>query len=197
VPINAEAARRLAYYSVADKGGGVLAPRGWYCFGTYGSSGETLYVTPQPVQSAKIFSRDWGGLDGMAIEVTFSDGGTSGRYRVAEIIALVFPSHKAFINAVIDLFPERPDTYQFGPYATDSLTYKSPEVVEYKTPANADGLGTRSWLKRNGNPISGVAIPEGETPNLLLLSMRLPSSLADLGSTIIQEVEREAVLNAR
>ena len=45
-------ASKLAYYQ-AEKGIGVLAPRDWHCFGTYGSGGDTLYVTPQPINSAK------------------------------------------------------------------------------------------------------------------------------------------------
>jgi hypothetical protein len=38
----------LAYYSHHESSGsGVLAPRGWDCFGTYGSGGSTLYVVPR------------------------------------------------------------------------------------------------------------------------------------------------------
>src|SRR5579864_2187946 len=46
VAISPEIARRLAYYK-ADHGSGILAPRGWHCFGTYGSNGSNLYVTPE------------------------------------------------------------------------------------------------------------------------------------------------------
>lgn len=43
-------ATSLALYSAYEGvAAGVLAPRGWDCFGTYGSSGTTLYVVPHPV----------------------------------------------------------------------------------------------------------------------------------------------------
>jgi hypothetical protein len=61
VAINAEAANRFAYYKSAQTLG-VLAPRGWYCFGTYGSSGSTLYVSPEPINSANLFSSNWRGV---------------------------------------------------------------------------------------------------------------------------------------
>jgi hypothetical protein len=54
-PITAEMAGRLAYYK-AEKGSGVLAPRGWYCLGTYGSNGEALYVSPNPIRAADVLS---------------------------------------------------------------------------------------------------------------------------------------------
>lgn len=37
--------RGLAYYKVYDLDFGVLAPRNWYCFGTGGSNGSTLYIS--------------------------------------------------------------------------------------------------------------------------------------------------------
>src|SRR5512142_3026155 len=35
-------AAKLSYYK-AENGIGVLAPRDWHCFGTYGSGGDQLY----------------------------------------------------------------------------------------------------------------------------------------------------------
>jgi hypothetical protein len=184
-------ASHLAYYKSAE-GSGVLAPRGWYCFGTYGSSGATLYVSPHPIDSANLFSPGWKGFTGPAIELAAEDGDTSGRFGVARVIARVFPAHKAFARKVIEEGIEPPNTFAFGPYPKDKLNYKSPGIVEYQTPARADGLGTSSWLQKNDDPISGVAILMGETPDLLLLSARLPSNLVDLTPAIIQQVEREA-----
>jgi hypothetical protein len=82
-------------------------------------------------------------------------------------------------------------SFHFGPYPQDKLTYKSKEIVEYQTPANAEGLGTNSRLKRNDYPISGVAILSGPSsePALSLLSARLPSNLTTLTAAIIQQVE--------
>src|SRR5713226_5745414 len=53
VPISRKEALELAYYRSAQ-GVGVLAPRGWYCFGTYGSGGDTLFVSPQPIDAGSI-----------------------------------------------------------------------------------------------------------------------------------------------
>jgi hypothetical protein len=65
-------------------------------------------------------------------------------------------------------------------------------VFEYKTPAQTEGLGTHSSLLRSGSPIEGVAILIGETPDLLLLSLRLPTELSGLTPAIVAQVEREA-----
>ena len=61
VPITADLAERLAYYK-AEQGRGVLAPRGWYCFETYGSSGGNLYVAPQPIDPELSFRKLGPGL---------------------------------------------------------------------------------------------------------------------------------------
>src|ERR1700721_604448 len=54
VSIAPDLARQLAYYK-AEQGFGVLAPRGWNCFGTYGSGGSNLYISPHPIHPAMMF----------------------------------------------------------------------------------------------------------------------------------------------
>jgi len=61
VQIATQATQQLAYYK-AEQGFGVLAPRGWHCFGTYGSSGSSLYVSPQPLNATIVFSDNWEGF---------------------------------------------------------------------------------------------------------------------------------------
>jgi hypothetical protein len=139
-----------------------------------------------------MFAAGRGGFAGPAIELSDRDGGTSGRFDVAEIIARVFPTYKAFVTAVIESGPA--SSFTFGPYPKDALTYKSKTVVEYKTPAQTDGLGTHSSLTKNGSPIYGVAILVGQTPDLLLLSVRLPPDLTKLTPAVIHQVERDAVV---
>ena len=70
--------------------------------------------------------------------------------------------------------------------------------MEYKTSAQADGLGTHStWLKKNDSAVSGVVIllydpPDiGSLPGVLQLSMRLPPDLARLAPAIVRQIERE------
>ena len=141
VAIPAGVGQRLAYYK-AEYGAGVLAPRGWHCFSTYGSNGSNLFVTPDPIDPKALFSDSWKGFSGQAIEVSVSSGGTSGRFEVAKIIARVFPEYKAFAENVIAEGIEPASSFPFGPYPKDKLTYRSKSIVEFETPANTQGLGT-------------------------------------------------------
>jgi hypothetical protein len=189
--IPAGAAQRLAYYT-ADERLGVLAPKGWHCFGTYGSSGTSLYVSPDPINVADLFSTNWKGFAGPVVQISYEYGGTSGRFGVAETIARVFPAHKAFVERVIAEGIEPASSFPFGPYPADTLKYRSENIVEFATPPRAEGLGTASRLQRNGSPIIGVAILVGGEPNLLRLWVRLPLETNDLAQFIIQETEHEA-----
>jgi len=183
VQIKASAAKRFAYYQAAV-GSGVLAPRGWYCFGTYGSGGSQLLVTPQPIRRAELYSVNF---DGPAVEVEHVDGGTSGRFEVARVIARVFPAHRDFVQSVIDMFEGASD-YKFAPYPKDKLIVQRDRLVRYQTAPHSEGLGTVSRLKANDDPIDGVAILEGPAPNLLMLQVRLPLKQRDLAPVIIQQL---------
>jgi hypothetical protein len=152
-------------------------------------------VSPQPIDTTHLFSRDWTGFSGPAIGVSYSFGGTSGRFEVAEIIARVFPAYKAFVTTVTKLEPTI--SFQFGPDPADTLTYRSKAAVEYTTPAHTEGLGTRSSLKKNGSPMHGVAILVGQEPDLLLLAVRLPSGLDAVRPAIVGQVERDAARHPR
>jgi hypothetical protein len=191
VAIPAGVAARLAYYK-AEYGAGVLAPRGWHCFSTYGSNGSNLFVTPDPIDPKALFSDSWKGFSGQGIEVSVSSGGTSGRFEVAKIIARVFPEYKAFAENVIAEGIEPASSFPFGPYPEDKLTYRSKSIVEYETPANTEGLGTVSRLQANASPIEGVAILSGADTDLTLLSARLSEKDRDLIQTIVRQVEKES-----
>lgn len=187
------AARRLAYYK-AQYGPGVLAPRGWHCFSTYGSNGSSLFVSPEAIDAATFFSTAWKGFAGPAIQISVADGGTSGRFQVAKVIARVFPEHRQFVRDVIAEGIEPANSFPIGPYLQDKLVYRSKSVVEFETPANAEGLGTASRLQPNSSPIRGVAILlSGDDSSLIELSARLPVQDRDLTAAIIQQVESEAV----
>ena len=135
--IDGRAAEQLAYYKSAQ-GLSVLAPRGWYCYGMWGSGGDTLFVGPEPIDGTA-FSTGQDGFTGPLIELSRRLGDTSGRFSVAKIITLVFPAYRAVAKGVIDEFERRGPT--FGPYPADKLTYKSKSMVRYRTPAQTDGLG--------------------------------------------------------
>lgn len=193
VQSSARTGQQLAYYK-SEYGSGVLAPRGWYCFSTYGSDGSNLFVSPKPITSAELFSDSWQGFPHSAIQVSDSLGDTSGRFRVAQVIARIFPDYKKFVEQVIEEKIEPARSFPFGPYPKDKLTYRGKNIVEFVTPGNTEGLGTHSRLQMSADPISGVAVLIGQTPDLVQLSMRLPKEQRELGPIIIQQVERDAEL---
>ncbi len=193
VRVNRKDGQALAVYKSADRIS-VLAPRGWYCQGVSGSDGAALFVGPRPIVNS---SSGWDGLGGAAMEVDDISGENSGRYQIAEVIAGVFPAYRWFARGVWDL--DLP--LLSGPYPKDALTWRSNTVVEYRTPAQTEGLGNfQSQLGKNDLPITGAAIllmgsphPVGDIPHLMLLSVRFPPDLAPLAPAIVRYVEREAV----
>jgi hypothetical protein len=196
VVLDAGVAQRLAYYK-AENGIGILAPRGWHCFSTYGSGGENLYATPEPINPADLFSTNWKGFSGQAIQVSFLDGGTSGRFGVAKLIARVFPAHMGFTHDVIREGIEPASSFPSGPYRRDKLRYLSDRSVEFETPANETGLGTDSRLAHNDSPIFGAAVLIGEEePSVILVSARLSPDNSNLIQPILRKAEAEAMKTA-
>jgi hypothetical protein len=179
----------VAYYGNGRSG--VLAPRGWYCFETYGSSGTSLFIAPSQLDSTTIFSDTWHGFTGPAIEFSVTSTETSGRFAAAKIIARVFPSQMDFVKKVEAEGIDVDAPYLVGPFPNDTLKYINSDAVEYMTPPNETGFGTLSRLKANGSPITGIAILRLERGSLLQMSMRLPDDMAGLRPVIIQELERE------
>jgi hypothetical protein len=183
-----ELAKQLAYFK-AKEGPGVLAPRGWHCFGIYGSNGSSLFVSPEPLDADRFFGRNAKGFSSDVIELSISIGDTSGRFEVAKIIARVFPARRTFVDGVIHEGLEPASSFPFGPFPKDKLTYKGKSIVEYETPAQCEGLGTQSRLLKNDAPIRGVEVLSGSTPDLISLSMRLPANLDYLALVVIRSVE--------
>lgn len=185
-----EVAQKLAFYKSASIG--VLALRGWHCFGTYGSGGDSIIATPGEIDTTKIFSRDRINLAGPAISLSLIWGGTSGRFSVADIIARVFPTRTDFVRGVQNEGDMLQSTFTFGPYPADTLAYKSKTVVEYRTAARSEGLGTQFGLSRSDWPIDGVAMLLGTTPDLVLLQVRLGPEHDEITKAIVHQTEREA-----
>jgi hypothetical protein len=195
VAIPVAKAQRLAYYK-AEYGPGALAPRGWNCFSSYGSDGSNLFVSPDSIDAKVLLSLDWKGFTGQVIEVSEMDGGTSGRFEVAKVVARVFPAYKTFAQNVIAEGLEPASDFPFGPYPGDKLTYRGKNIVEFDTPANAQGLGTDSRLQMNASPIDGVAIISGADTDLVQLSARIPANDADLIPAMVGQAEEEAAAAA-
>ena len=166
----------------------MLAPRGWHCFGLYGSNGAILIVARQPLDGAALLAAD-APIEGPAIQLTTSDGGTSGRFAVADAIARLFPDHIGFVRRVaaegiISEFPA-------GPYPDDSIERLSPTEVRYTTPGDRQGLGTENRFARGDEPVEGLVIlqpdPESGEYDLVKLDLLLPGELRSLVPAIIAE----------
>ncbi|HLW92843.1 MAG TPA: hypothetical protein VKS78_16290 [Roseiarcus sp.] len=182
------AASGLTYYVSGDIG--VLAPRGWNCFDYYGSSGSTLFVTPERHGSADLANPDLK-FAGPAVVLSHISGGTSGRFDAAEIAARLFPAARSFVQGVIAEGIEPKEDFVFAPYPADALTRRSATVVEFATPASSDGLGTVGLIVKNDQPISGVVIllPASEN-DLINLAVRLPPEAQGLASVIVSTAEQ-------
>jgi hypothetical protein len=180
-------AKKLAYYKSAVSPG-VLAPQGWSCFATYGSSGSYLFVAPEPIRDLPHDK-----FSGPVVELQDIDGETSGRFVVAQVVARVFPAHRQFVQNVLEMFDFFAAEITYSPFPGDKLTYRNDRVVEYKTGADAQGLGTTSSLAPSGRPIIGVAILKDRPPGLLLLNVRLPNGLDNLTSEIVNAVEADNI----
>jgi hypothetical protein len=162
----------LAYYSAFEGDGtGVLAPKGWDCFGTHGTAGSTLYVTPDHL-SGPIPTRPKNGP--VVIKDMFSSA-ASGRYIVADISARIFPLAREFVQRVA------PKSYVFTPWPYDRLNRLSDFVASYVTPAGTDGLGTAFGRTPGPQPIFGLVflrgdLTGGDGPVLERIAVRLKST---------------------
>lgn len=184
-------ARRVAYYAASGTPG-VLAPRGWHCFGLYGSSGSKLIVAPRPLASGDLLGNQQFRTDGPAVELAYDYGGTSGRWAVAEAIARYFPLHHNFIEKNFRGLKVGP--LPSGPYTHDKLTRRTEKVVRYLTPANTKGAGTEGFLAPTAEPIKGLALlvtdPDG--PDLLRVNVRLPDKDRPVVEVILRNAELQA-----
>lgn len=178
----------LVYYLASD-GLGVFAPQGWHCLETYGSDGSNLYVTPYPLSFSAIFSDNFNGISSYGVQLAQAYGDTSGSFEVAKVIARLFPSHWSFTRGVIAEGDEPASAFQNIPYSGDWLNYVNDDVVIYITEPNKQGLGTNSFLRKNMESIHGIVLLQGETPDLVQLSARIPPSMSNLLPYMIHEVQ--------
>ncbi|HTQ36719.1 MAG TPA: hypothetical protein VMH77_06760 [Steroidobacteraceae bacterium] len=190
VAIDAAAAAQLAWYFQSDIG--VLAPRGWHCLELAGSAGTQLYVFPGPLSADQMLRPGFKGLKGPAIQLSFIDGGTSGRFNAAHLIARLFPQERRFVDGVIAEGGEPASGFPSGPYPDDQLTRRGSNIVEYMTPAGKKGLGYDSWLVPGGDPVTGVVILPGDADHdVVHLAIRLPQALRGAAPAIIRQVEAD------
>jgi hypothetical protein len=149
VPIPWQAAAQLAYYKPA-RDEGVLAPRGWHCYYEYGSSGHTLFISPQKIGSFQE------GFNGPLIELTYFEGFGSGRFDVWRIMARAFPSRREFVTRNLRDWQFSPEDCRFGPRPGDLLHAKSERVVAFQRAEGLDGFGPSSFACRLGISINSL-----------------------------------------
>ena len=139
-------------------------------------------------------------MEGTGIGLEQMDGETFGRYGVARGMLRAFPAYRAF---AVRILKDMEIPIPTGPYPKDTLTYRGKKIVEYRTPAQTEGLGNfESSLGKNDLPITGAAIIVGDIngpqsgvdlPDLILLSVRFPPALSGLIPVIINQFERDTV----
>ena len=183
LPSQAPQAARIAYYQAVD-GPGVFAPRGWHCQTWRGSHGAFIIVTP--TAPPEIIPRE--SVQGPGVIAIESNGGTGGRFEVAEVSARLFPQVMAdFIARVkAEGFPS-PDFSKIHPFSDDQYTYLTPRLVKFTTPAQLEGIGTGIFVPST-DPVRGVVSlfrGDGRHPDLLQFDIRLSSSDDQLTRALI------------
>jgi hypothetical protein len=137
-------------------------------------------------------------ISGPFVHVEHVSAEAFGRFEIAQVIARVFPAQRSFVQSAIDAGPESSaHDYVFGPYPNDKLIVQTARLVQFQTPPHSEGLGTMGHFKANDDPIDGVAILEGQNPDLLMLRVRLPREQRYLAQIIIQDLLLRQRNNAR
>ncbi|MEQ1948322.1 MAG: hypothetical protein ABL995_14115 [Bryobacteraceae bacterium] len=184
LPIPKVFGRKVAWYSSFENGMGVLAPAGWHCSTLYGSSGDLLTVRPNPFDT-------WGAFTGPGIRLAFTTGQGSGGYEVVRLMSLLFPRYNARVQGLMKAEPEGTGNFKLGPFKTDRIIRRGATVVEYRTPADTEGLGTQ-LLRADRLAIEGVVILTGTNPDMTHLAVRLPEEWNNLAPIIMDQAKRDA-----
>jgi hypothetical protein len=182
-------AARLAVYQAAF-GPAIIGPRGWHCFARFGSSGYFLEVRPEPFDRR---GESTGGAlngDDRAITLKLFDGGTSGRYEVAQIIARMFPAYRKFAETVRDMNAVPRSEFVFAQFPKDNLIRWSDSVVVFETPSNFEGIGTWEGLPMGSESIGGIVVLVGSPnePSVRVVRARL----GDRDQDLLPEINRFA-----
>jgi hypothetical protein len=184
VTVDKAAADQIAYYE-GEQAPGVFAPRGWRCQVTYGSGGAILSVSAESLNAT--FPRPKS--QGPAVELSTAQGGTSGRFTVAEHAAWLFPKAGAEFIERVNQLVDTPVRSNRERYAQDSVRSVDDLTAEFTTPARATGLGTEHYLAPSQDPISGVVVlrkSDPEFPDLLIVRVRLPAGSEGLKSVLLR-----------
>ncbi len=168
----AEPAGRLAYYAAAFQTAtdhGVLAPLNWQCGAINTATGTTLYVAPEPVNLDKLLHYQQT-FSGPVVVLSVTQGTGDGKAVVNE-----------FVNNFLDKLPAPKDPtdpkplQQFGTKQLEALLQPQITIREFEMPPDQDVPGLDNSVEPNQQPIQGVAIVVGPTPDLIVVETRLPN----------------------
>lgn len=187
-------AAQLSVYS--DGSFYVLAPRGWRCVESYGSSGVHLRVIPggSAFTDAQIRA---GNITAQAVTVDYWTGDTSGRFEVAGVGAPLFQNLVQLATQLQSGFPTV--RIRTSPWVGESLEIVTTALARYQDPPNTSGTGTNeTGLSVSAVAISGFVrqVPSGHSPeappNLIVLAVRLEATNAVLVSPIAADFEERS-----
>jgi len=187
IALDPKIAVHLAFYqSKYDEG--VLAPRGWHCVNLEGSSGWFTIVAREPVKAEDFIRRREKPITGPAIQISMNDGGTSGRFEVARLVARYFPQRRAFLQNVLAEGIEPASDFPNGGFKTDRIVQRQDDLIEVLTPPYKKGLGTMSRLVPSDLPIHAAAVVTGSVDDDwggIIFSVRLASEQDALAPTVL------------
>jgi hypothetical protein len=191
VDLDAKTASHLAFYK-SQYDDGVLAPRGWHCANLEGSGGWFTIVALQPINPALLLRPDFRGVESPAVQISMSNGGTSGRFEVARLVARYFPAHHDVLQRVLDEGAVPAAEFPAGPFKADRFVSSRTDIAEYLTPAGTQGLGTASRLAPSALPVHAAAAVTGTGGELdgFVFAARLPEERDTLSPVLIGWAEQ-------
>jgi hypothetical protein len=181
-------AEELAYYTPED-GPGVLAPRGWYCFGNGSFGGDIILVRPAPIQDVSAFDEK----NDVAVVAEWTMNGNIGEVLIAKVAMRVFPALHDAVRPTTTLNFFSPEYFPVGPFPDDRLTYRNDHAVAYETPAGGQGLGSYILSPSPLAPTRGAVriSQEGEDLSLDMIAVRLPQEFDRLAPAITTYYENQ------
>ena len=185
-PVSGQGADRVADYVMAD-GTRTLAPRGWRCVGRYGSDGSVLFVAPDEGTLRNLVAGR--PVAGPAVVRRLAVGDTSGRFAVASVAAMLFPSAARRVAAIEAEGVEGP--FRHGLPPGDRITRLGPYAALYTTGPGVRGVGTREELAPGRLAVDGMAVlGPSDYSDLQTMDARLDPAQRPLVSVMIADMRR-------
>ena len=97
----------------------------------------------------------------------------------------------AFVERVIAEGLEPRSDFPFGPFPHDRIHRLDSDAVAFETPANTDGMGTKSRMLKSADPIQGLAVMDADNDATVVVA-RLPPALRDLAPAITDAAKNNA-----